>query len=102
MMDRGTRFSQTAVGPMATPGPRADRGGQGVAVTEPDSIPHGRARLGLRRGAIFAVIVTLATTGGISFAAIPNSVTHVITGCYAAGTGALRVIDGQAGALCKR
>jgi hypothetical protein len=45
--------------------------------------------------------VALAVTGGIAFAAIPNSSTGVITGCYKTANGALRVIDAQAGRTCR-
>jgi hypothetical protein len=47
---------------------------------------------------VAAFIITTATVLG----AIPDSSTGVITGCYKASTGALRVIDAQAGAACAK
>ena len=38
--------------------------------------------------------------GGTAYAAIPNSSTGVITGCYPTLLGNLRVIDAQAGQRC--
>src|SRR3954469_13495152 len=50
-------------------------------------------------GAI-AALIGLTIGGGLSYAAIPNSSTKVISGCYATSNGALRVIDKQAGVTC--
>jgi hypothetical protein len=45
--------------------------------------------------------VLLAALIGSASAAIPNSATHAYTGCYSATTGALRLIDFQAGKRCR-
>lgn len=45
---------------------------------------------------VVAVIALLLASGGVAYAAIPNSTTGVIDGCYAIRTGALRVIDTEA------
>src|SRR3954469_6693774 len=50
-------------------------------------------------GAI-AALIGLTIGGGLSYAAIPNSSSKVISGCYATSNGALRVIDAQAGVTC--
>src|SRR5687768_14919087 len=62
----------------------------------------GKLRQVLRsRPALVAVtsVMTLLLMGGIAIAAIPNSSTKVISGCYST-SGALRVIDRQGGATC--
>jgi hypothetical protein len=54
--------------------------------------------------AVAGVAALLGAGGAVAFASIPNSNTHVITGCYTTtGTlkGSLRVIDAQAGQTCK-
>jgi hypothetical protein len=47
---------------------------------------------------ITALLVIVGAT--VAFAAIPHSATGVITGCRHNSTGALRVIDAEAGATC--
>ena len=47
-----------------------------------------------------AVAATAILTGSLAIAAIPNSTSRVITSCYDRRSGALRVIDKQAGAAC--
>jgi hypothetical protein len=55
----------------------------------------------IRRLAITGVVAVFAVSAtSLALAAIPNSSTGVITGCYSQTTGALRVIDAQAGANC--
>jgi Collagen triple helix repeat (20 copies) len=49
-----------------------------------------------------AVAGILVAAGGVSLASIPDSKTHVISGCYSHRTGTLRVIDAQAGQHCQR
>ena len=44
----------------------------------------------------------LVAAGGVGFASIPDSKTGVISACYNHRTGALRVIDTQAGRHCRR
>jgi hypothetical protein len=60
-----------------------------------------RNRLG-RRAVRLLVIATalIAITAGVSYAAIPNSSTGTINGCYEKRTGLLRVIDAEAGKKC--
>ncbi len=48
------------------------------------------------------LIGILAFSGGLVYAAIPNSTTGVINGCFEKYTGLLRVIDTQAGKTCTR
>jgi len=48
-----------------------------------------------------AASMVLIGVGTAAYAAIPNSSTGVITGCRNNSTGALRVIDYQAGTRCK-
>jgi len=56
----------------------------------------------LRTG-VPAVLAMLALSAGLVTASIPNSLTGVISGCYAKSTGGtLRVIDVQAGETCKK
>jgi hypothetical protein len=54
------------------------------------------------RRLLVVAVAALALIGGIQVAqaAIPDSSTGVITGCYHNSTGALRVIDAQAGQTC--
>jgi hypothetical protein len=52
------------------------------------------------RGLALALVFLLAA-GGVAAAAIPAS-NGVITGCYSKTTGALRVIDAEAGATCAK
>jgi len=52
-------------------------------------------------------IVVLGTTsallvgGGVAYASIPDSTTGLISSCLTTSTGVVRVIDAQAGAVCK-
>jgi hypothetical protein len=55
----------------------------------------------LRTG-VPAVLAMLALSAGLVTASIPNSLTGVISGCYAKSGGTLRVIDAQAGETCKK
>jgi hypothetical protein len=50
--------------------------------------------------AIAAATTAIVVTGSIAIAAIPDSSTKVITGCYAKTGGALVIIDKQAGKTC--
>lgn len=56
----------------------------------------------MKRIAFAVLIVFAALVGGlaVAYAAIPDSGTGVITGCYKNNGGDLRVIDAQAGATC--
>jgi hypothetical protein len=58
----------------------------------------------LKAAAFFAAgALVVSVGGGLAYAAIPNSTTGVITGCYVtsgANAGKLRVIDAQGGAVC--
>ena len=59
------------------------------------------AAVGRRAGRVVLLGVgLLAVATAIGYAAIPNSSTGVITGCYSQVSGALRVIDAQAGQTC--
>jgi hypothetical protein len=54
-----------------------------------------------RRSWLAILTTAIVVTGGaLAFGAIPSSGTKVYTGCYNTSTGALRVIDKQAGATC--
>jgi YVTN family beta-propeller protein len=55
-----------------------------------------------RWGVLVAGVVAGVVLSGafVAVAAIPNSTTDVITGCYAKSDGSLRVIDAQKGAKC--
>jgi hypothetical protein len=55
-----------------------------------------------RWGVLVAGVVAGVVLSGafVSVAAIPNSKTDVITGCYAKSDGSLRVINAQKGARC--
>ena len=53
-----------------------------------------------RTAILGATAATVAVSAGIAYAAIPNSGTGVINGCYGKQTGILRVIDAQAGKTC--
>jgi hypothetical protein len=57
---------------------------------------------GAPRGRRLLLLITasLALAAGVAYAAIPHSTTGVIDACYAKG-GALRVIDTEAGEICK-
>jgi hypothetical protein len=63
-----------------------------------------RAALGKGRGAVWFVAGVLTAVavagGGVALAAIPSSQTAQYTGCVNRDTGALRVVDHQAGARC--
>ena len=50
--------------------------------------------------AIAAATTAIVVTGSIAIAAIPDSATKVITGCYSKTSGALVIIDKQAGRSC--
>ena len=50
--------------------------------------------------AIAAATTAIVVTGSIAIAAIPDSATKVITGCYSKSSGALVIIDKQAGKSC--
>jgi hypothetical protein len=50
--------------------------------------------------AYIALGLALALTGGVAYSAIPDA-NHVIHGCYDSGNGALRVIDTEAGGVCR-
>ena len=50
--------------------------------------------------ALAAATTAIVVTGTIAIAAIPDSTTKVITGCYAKTGGALIIIDKQAGKTC--
>ena len=71
-------------------------------VTPPAATPVRPAtRRRLRsRGGVVVLALALTGAGGVAYAAIPNSVTGVITGCRSTASGALRVIDAQAGQTC--
>ena len=52
---------------------------------------------------IVTAVVAAACVGGIAYAAIPNSSTGIISGCYSTAVsnkGVLRIIDTQAGQIC--
>lgn len=49
--------------------------------------------------ALSGVLVLGGVGAGVSYADIPNSTSHVYTGCYS-GTGALRLINAQVGNHC--
>jgi len=51
--------------------------------------------------ALLVVAAGVTLTAGVAWSAIPNSSTGSIAGCYSKTTGALRVIDKQAGKRCK-
>lgn len=53
-----------------------------------------------RRIAVALAGVAVVSGSTLAFATIPHSTTRVISGCYANTTGALRVIDKQAGVRC--
>jgi hypothetical protein len=67
-------------------------------MTKPRTISRIRSR-GPLVGAI-ALLATLAVPLVTAAAAVPNSVTGAVTGCVKNQSGALRVIDAQAGATC--
>ena len=48
-----------------------------------------------------AAVTAIIVSGSIAIAAIPNSTTKVITGCYLKTSGTLRVVDKQANKTCK-
>ena len=48
-----------------------------------------------------AAVATIVVSGSLAIAAIPNSTSKVITGCYLKTSGTLRVIDKQANKACK-
>ena len=51
-------------------------------------------------GALVAACALVAATAGMAVAAVPDSVTGAITACYRPSTGAMRIIDAQAGKKC--
>jgi hypothetical protein len=51
---------------------------------------------------VAAIVVLGVVIGGTAFAAIPSKSNGVITGCYSKKTGALRLIDAEAGRTCKQ
>lgn len=59
-----------------------------------------RPRRPSRTTVIVGTIAVALAAGGTAYAAIPNSTTGVITGCYQTLLGNLRVIDAQAGQRC--
>ena len=59
-------------------------------------------RRGVRLPLVVGVIGILALSAGMVYAAIPNSGTGVINGCFEKYTGLLRVIDVEAGKSCTR
>ena len=59
-------------------------------------------RRSVRLPLAIGLIGILAFTGGMVYAAIPNSETGVINGCFEKNIGLLRVIDTQAGKSCTR
>ncbi len=59
-----------------------------------------RSRRPSRTSVIVGTVVLTLAAGGTAYAAIPNSTTGVITGCYPTLLGNLRVIDAQAGQRC--
>lgn len=59
-----------------------------------------RPRRPSRTTVIVGTVVLALATGGTAYAAIPNSTTGMITGCYRTFQGNLRVIDAQAGQRC--
>ena len=59
-------------------------------------------RRSIRLPFAIGLIGILALSAGMVYAAIPNSTTGVINGCYEKHTGLLRVIDVQAGRSCTR
>ena len=59
-------------------------------------------RRGIRLPLAVGLIGILGFSSGVVYAAIPNSETAVINGCYEKNTGLLRVIDAQAGKTCTR
>ena len=48
-----------------------------------------------------AAVAAIVVSGSLAIAAIPNSTTKVITGCYLKTSGTLRVVDKQANKTCK-
>jgi hypothetical protein len=48
---------------------------------------------------VLAIVIIVVAAAGVAYAAIPSS-TGVISGCYSNRTGALRVIDAEAGMTC--
>ena len=58
-----------------------------------------RTRTISRRASLLALIAFAVTAGGVAYATIPGS-NGTINGCYEKRTGALRVIDADAGAKC--
>ena len=54
----------------------------------------------MKRYVFGAAALLVLVAGGIGWAAIPNSQSAVISGCYEKNTGLLRVIDAQAGKTC--
>jgi hypothetical protein len=59
-----------------------------------------RHRSGLARGLAVGIVVGALLGGGLAIASIPSSTTRQITGCVNKTSGALRVIDYQAGKRC--
>lgn len=52
-------------------------------------------------GAVGAVVVLGLSATAVATAAVPDSDTGVITACYAAGNGGVRIIDAEAGETCR-
>ncbi|MGH3846924.1 MAG: hypothetical protein ACRDS0_36715, partial [Pseudonocardiaceae bacterium] len=59
-----------------------------------------RPRLPSRTTIVAGTAVLALAMGGTAYAAIPNSTTGVISGCYQTLLGNLRIIDTQAGQRC--
>ena len=63
----------------------------------PQKLARHRGAVGFTAG---VVVTGLLVGGGAAIAAIPSTSTSAITACASRSTGALRVIDYQAGARC--
>jgi hypothetical protein len=60
-----------------------------------------RSRIALPSASMLVALCALVSAvGGVAVAAIPNSATEVITGCYGPLAGNLRVINAQVGQKC--
>lgn len=64
------------------------------------SLQSFRLRRPSRTSVIVGTVALTLVAGGTAYAAIPNSTTGVITGCYQTFLGNLRVIDTQVGQRC--
>ncbi|MGH2808501.1 MAG: hypothetical protein ACRDKT_14635, partial [Actinomycetota bacterium] len=75
---------------------------QSLQETEEASVSKLRSYISRTSPAMVVAAATLLLVGGVGYAAIPNSETAEISGCYENRTGFLRVIDTEADKACTR